>query len=120
MSRSEVKQGETILFCKWLANEFHVIACTFLHNDSYRCQRATPQSVADELAHDTVTQIASLSPSSPPTLSNDTASPTDIPERADSRRESGHRATFVRRYREARTFVFSSTFPSRLLPAIRV
>ncbi len=115
-----MKQGETILFCKKLASLTHVIGCTFPHKDSYRCQRATPQSVADELAHDTVTQIASLSPSSPPTLSNDTASPTDIPERADSRRESGHRATFVRRYREARTFVFSSTFPSRLLPAIRV
>ena len=115
-----MKQGETILFCKWLANEFHVIACTFLHNDSYRCQRAIPPTVADELANHTVAQIAYLSPSTPPTLSGDAALPTDIPERADRRRGPGHRAAFVKRYREARIFAFSSILPRRLLPATRV
>ena len=115
-----MNQGETILFCKRLATEFHVIACTFLHNDSYRCQRAIPPTVADELANHTVTQIAYLSPSALPTLSADTASPTDIPERADSRRAPTDRTTPVRHYRDSRTFAFSSIFARRLLSAIRV
>ena len=115
-----MKQGETILFCKWLANEFHVIACTFLHNDSYRCQRALPPTVAYELANHTVAQIAYLSPSTLPTLSADTASPTDIPERADSRPAPTDRTTLVRHYRDSGTFAFSSIFTSRLLSAIRV
>ena len=120
MSWSEEKQGETILFCKRLANEFHVIACTFPNKDSYRRQQAIPRTVADELANHTVTQIAYLSPSTLPTLSADTASPTDIPERADSRPAPTDRTTLVRHYRDSGTFAFSSIFTRRLLSAIRV
>ena len=76
--------------------------------------------MAHESANQTFAQIAYLSPFAPSTLSAGAASPTDIPERADSRPAPTDRKILVRRYRDARTLAFSSIFPRRLLPAKRV